>query len=447
MVSVEATARQERRSGVIGVTEQDVPVDVNALRRHFPALAGDTVLLENAGGSQVPACVSDAIREYMRTTYVQLGAGYEMSRIATATVDRAHTFINRLMNGEGVGKVILGSSSTVLCMTIADCYADVLQPGDEIVLAECGHEANIGPWLRAARRSGAVVKWWRIDRETTTTTVASLAPLLTARTRLICFPHVSNLLGEIVDVPAIVRAVRAASPQGPAARGPGPRIVVDGVAYAPHRPIDVAAWGVDWYFYSTYKVYGPHMGAMFGRDDAIAELTGPNHFFIPKDEVPYKFELGGASHEGCAGLLALQDYLEEVVRHANGNRHSRRDGLVNRETIRRAFELMGECEVPLQRRLIEFLRSKPRVRIIGPGHGEPSRVGTVSFVHAEKTSSSIAQFVNDRSIGIRHGHMYAHRLCTALGIRPEDGVVRVSLVHYNTIADLERLFAALNQVL
>lgn len=415
------------------------PVDVAALRRHVPSLAGGTVLLENAGGSQAPACVSDAIRDYMRTTYVQLGAGYDMSRRATATVELAHTFINRLMNGEGDGAVILGSSSTVLCTIVTDCYSEVLRPGDEIVLAECGHEANIGPWLRAAKRSGAAVKWWPIDRATTATTVEALTPLLSERTRLVCFPHVSNLLGEILDVPAIVAAARD--------RAPGARAVVDGVAFAPHRPIDVAAWGVDWYFYSTYKVYGPHMAALFGRHDALAELTGPNHFFIPKDQVPYKFELGGCSHEGCAGLLALQDYLADIVRLMDGAAPRRTGGLLDRETIRRAFEIMGECEIPLQRRVIEYLRSKPAVRIIGPSHGEPSRVGTISFVHRSRSSHEIAQHANDRGIGIRHGHMYAHRLCTALGIEPEDGVVRVSLVHYNSMDDLERLFVVLDEVL
>jgi selenocysteine lyase/cysteine desulfurase len=253
-----------------------------------------------------------------------------------------------------------------------------------------------------------------------------LQALLNDRTRIVAFPHVSNLLGEIVDVAAITKLAHAA----------GARVVVDGVAYAPHRAMDVKAWGVDWYAYSTYKVYGPHMGAMFGRDEAIAELTGPNHFFIPRDAVPYKFELGGASHEGCAGLLALREYLNVLA-------SCERTEQINRATVDAAFEIMTSCELPLQRRLIDWLRSRRDVRIIGPAHGEASRVATVSFVHDRLTPREVAAAAHAQDIGMRSGHMYAYRLCEALGIDVGEGVVRISAVHYNTIDEIERLIATL----
>jgi len=407
--------------------------DIEAIRAAFPALGQETIFLENAGGSQVPEVVANAIRDYMLNTYVQLGAGYPLSQYCTELVDRAHRFIGTFMNAGEAGKVILGPSSTALCMMLAGCYRDRVASGDEIVIAECGHETNVGPWVRLAEATGAEVRWWRVDRETTSTTLEGLAPLLSERTRFVCLPHVSNLLGEIIDVAAVVEAAHAA----------GARVVADGVAYAPHRAIDASGWGVDYYFYSAYKVYGPHMAALFGRHDALAEIEGPNHFFIPKDDIPYKFEPGGVSHEAAAGLLALGQYLRFLAgADADANEPC------SRETVESANAVMTSLETPLQQRVIEYLRSKPGVRIVGPDRTDPeTRVGTISFVHESKSSGEIARRLNGRNIGVRNGHMYAWRLCEALGLDPEDGVVRVSLVHYNDARDFDRLTGALDDIL
>lgn len=402
---------------------------IDAIRAQFPALSGDTILLENAGGSQVPRCVADAIRDYMLSTYVQLGAGYELSQQCTETVHRAHAFINRFMNGEGIGQVILGASDTQLTTMLAECYERAWKPGDEIILCESGHEANIGPWLRL-ERAGAVIKWWKVDPATGAHSFDDLEQLLTDQTRLVAMVHVSNLLGEIVDLKRVSELAHAA----------GARVVADGVALAPHRAIDVKQWGVDWYSYSTYKVFGPHMAALFGTNEAMAELDGPNHFFIPKTDVPYKFELGGASHEGCAGLLALGDYLQFIA----GDDRSKP---IDRATIDRAWSVMTQLELPLQERLIDFLRSREDVRLIGPAHGKPTRVPTISFTHRNKSSASIAKAINARGIGMRSGHMYAYRLCKAMGINTNDGVVRISMVHYNTLDEIDRLIDVLNDVL
>jgi len=215
------------------------------------------------------------------------------------------------------------------------------------------------------------------------------------------------------------------------------------VAYAPHRAIDASGWGVDDYFYSAYKVYGPHMAALFGRHDALAEIEGPNHFFIPKDDIPYKFEPGGVSHEAAAGLLALGQYLRFLAgADADANEPC------SRETVESANAVMTSLETPLQQRVIEYLRSKPGVRIVGPDRTDPeTRVGTISFVHESKSSGEIARRLNGRNIGVRNGHMYAWRLCEALGLDPEDGVVRVSLVHYNDARDFDRLTGALDDIL
>lgn len=421
--------------------QADTQIDLNRIRSAFPALNCGVAFLENAGGSQVPACVADSIREYMLNTYVQLGAGYPISNVSTETVEAAHQFMNRFMNGESKGLSILGSSTTSLCRILAECYADILAPGDEIILAETAHEANFGPWERMAERVGWKVRHWRIDPDTYGCPIESLDKLFTERTRLVAFPHVSNLLGEIVDVQAITAKVHEA----------GARVVVDGVAYAPHRAIDVDAWDVDWYAFSSYKVYGPHMATLYGRHDAIDELTGPNHFFIPKDEVPYKFEPGGPSHEGCAGILALGRYLSHLADSASEHVAEMKPGahqeFPDRATIERAFDVMTTCELSLQEMFIDFLRSKPKIRIIGPNHAEESRVATMSFVHDDLEPTAIVDAVHQNSnIGIRFGHMYAYRLCKAIGLEPESGVVRVSAVHYNTPDEIEMLMQCLEPI-
>ena len=410
------------------MTTQITNDDRQRIRTQFPALAGDTVYLENAGGSQVPAIVADSIRDYMLTSYVQLGAGYPLSHRATELVDEAHDFVRLMMNGKD-GEVILGSSTTALLQMLAKCYAQVLEPGSEIVVAQTGHEANVGPW-KMLDRLGFSLRWWEMDPADYTCPLSELENLLSDRTALVAFPHVSNLLGDIVDVEAITSLVHEA----------GARVIVDGVAYAPHRAIDVSAWNVDWYAYSTYKVYGPHMAALWGRRDALAELHGPNHFFVPEDDLPYKFEVGGANHEGCAGVCGLRDYLAFVVGEADPR-------ALDRPAIEQAFEIMTACELPLQARLIEYLQSRKDVRIVGPSDDGDSRVGTISFVHESKSSAEITAAVDRSGIGIRHGHMYAYHLCEAAGLDPEDGVVRTSLVHYNTMEEIEKLIEVFDAVL
>jgi cysteine desulfurase family protein (TIGR01976 family) len=398
------------------------------IRCQFPALAGDTVFLENAGGSQVPRSVARRISDYMLQTYVQVGAGYPLSKHCTQIVNDAHEMVSLLMNGSN-GHVILGSSTSALLHMLAGCYGKILGPGQEIVVAESGHEANVGPWKMLANR-GLELRWWRLDPKTCACPLAELGDLVNDRTAIVALPHVSNLLGDIVDIAAVTEIAHAA----------GARVVADGVAYAPHRAIDVAAWDVDWYAFSTYKVYGPHMAALYGRSDALAELPSPNHFFIPADELPYAYELGGPSHEGCAGLLGIGDYLGFLAGHTQEQE-------LDRNAVEAAFSRMTQCELPLQQQLLGYLQARDDVRIIGPEATDASRVGTISFVHNTKTSREITEVVDESGIAIRHGHMYAYHLCQALGLDPDDGVVRVSLVHYNTEEEIDRLIGVLERAL
>ena len=399
-------------------------VDYGDVREWFPSLASGFAFLENAGGSQVPATVADAISDYMTSSYVQVGAGYPLSVRATEVVNEAHRFLETFMNASGLGHIVLGHSSTVLCHLLAGAYAEVLRPGDEVIVAESNHEANAGPWMELEKR-GVRVHLWRLDTSRFECPLSGLEALLGARTKVVALPHVSNILGQVVDLQAVVKLAHSA----------GARVVADGVAYAPHRLIDVAAWGVDFYVFSAYKVYGPHVGVLFGRSEAFAELTGPNHFFIPRSDVVHKFELGGVSHEACAGLVALRPYFGFLA----GRR------IDDRQTIVDAYQTIGTLDAPLGERLRRYLLTKASVRLIG-AQGE-DRVSTISFVHNSKTPPEIVGAVDRESIGIRFGNMYAYRMMEPLGLDPATGVVRVSAVHYNTPAEIDQLIEVLERVL
>lgn len=398
------------------------------VRDQFPALERELVFLENAGGSQVPRGVAERMIRYLTETYVQLGAGYPLSDLCTSIVDDAHAFGRVFVNSDE-GEVVFGPSSTVLLNMLASCYGEILGRGDRVVLAESGHEANLGPWKRLEKRGVALV-WWRVDPDTGALDLEELGRILEGGAALVALPHVSNLLGGILDLGAVTRLAHDA----------GARVVADGVAYAPHRAVDVRTWDVDWYVLSTYKVYGPHMAILHGRRDAFAELPSPNHFFVPPHELPYAFEPGGPNHEGCAAMLGLGEFLAYVA-------GSPGPGPVDRPTVERAFARMEEWERPLIERLLSYLAAREDVRVIGPASADDRRVGTISFVHASRTSREIAAALQARGFALRHGHMYAWHLCDSMGLPPDDGVVRVSFVHYNTSAEIEMLCEALDAVL
>lgn len=401
--------------------------DAASVRAQFPALAGGFAFLDNAGGSQLPISVIDAITDYLRHNYAQLGASYPASVRAKQVVDGAHAFLAEFVNAGETGGIVLGPSSTALVHLLANAFGEVLQPGDRIVVAETNHEGDATPWYRLERFGVQVVNW-PLDPATGECGASTLEPLLGPRTRVVAFPQVSNLTGRVAPVRAICDLVRAA----------GAVSVCDGVAYAPHRAIDVQAFGCDFYFYSAYKVFGPHLGVLFGRHEAFAPLTGPNHVFIPRTVFPGKWEPGGVNHEGCAGVLGLRPYLEFLAGAP----------FAGHATVREAYAAVEALEQAPHARLHAWFAGRNDVRLIGPTHFDPAQsVGIVSFLHARRKSAEIVQAINARGFGMKHGHFYSFRLLRALGLEEEDGVARISLAHYNTVEEIERLTVALDEVL
>lgn len=383
-------------------------LDLDFVRSQFPALASGYVYLDNAGGSQTLRGVADRVRDYLLTSNVQHGASYEISRLAVARVAEGVAAMAGFVGAASPEEIVVGPSSTQLLHNLALALAPQLQPGDEIIVSEAEHEANAGPWKRLAAR-GVVLRSWPLDRTTWRLEPRTLEQLLTPRTRLVAFTHVSNLLGGIHDVAAITRLVHER----------GARVCVDGVAYAPHRMIDVAAWDVDYYVFSAYKVFSPHLGVLYGKRAHLEALPGINHEFITSGA--YKLQPGNLNFELTHGLVGLAEYMTAL-----GGRQ-------------RAFAAIAEHEEQLAARLLERLAAMPGVRVYGEqGADRQRRVATVSFTAEKRRPEEVVLSVDPHRIGIRHGDFYSRGVARAVAPAPDLGVVRVSMAHYNTLEEVDR---------
>lgn len=399
-------------------------LDLDFVRAQFPALQSEWALFDNAGGSVPLARVIDRVQDYMRTCMVQLGASYGLSTEAAKRVEQGRRAIEKLL-GSGKDDVVIGPSSTGLTRLAAAALRPMWQAGDEVIVTDLDHESNVGAW-RNLEATGVVVREWLCDPETYELRLEDLEPLLNERTRLVAFSHCSNLVGEIQDVAAISKRVHEA----------GALVFVDGVAYAPHRRVDVNALGADLYVASLYKVYGPHMAAMHVGKDLLADVASQNHFFVGHDAGPYKLEPGNVNHELTASLLGIVDYLEELDRHHGG-----------RGTIEGAFGHITTHECELAAPVLDYLGNHPRVRLLGRAVADARRAPTISFVPLEQRSSGIPRHLDEQNIATRWGHFYAHRFCTRFGLHENGGVVRVSMVHYNSPTEVSRLLEALDSAL
>jgi len=407
-----------------------VNLDLARIRAAFPALAADTVFLDNAGGSQVLGRVADRIRDYLLHDNVQLGASYAPSQRAGERVLAARRSIAGLVNAVHDDEIVMGPSTTALIATFVEALRPGLRAGDEVIVTESDHEANIGAWTRLAQ-AGVVVRIWRVDVERMGLRVEDLDALIGPRTKWIAMTHASNILGTVNPVAEVARRAHAA----------GARLCVDAVAYAPHRLVDVQACGADAVVFSFYKVFGPHYAVLWVRRELLLSLPSLNHFFIGTEVLPYKLQLGNVNYElswGCAGIV---DYLVDVgtALGALGDTRAR---------MQAAFDAFMHHEDALAEQVLAWLRGRRGVRIIGlPSVDAGERVPTISFVVDGVRSEAIVKSVDTHGIGIRFGDFYARRLIEALALHKHGGVVRISIAHYNTSEEIARLLLALDQAI
>ncbi|MBI9086883.1 MAG: aminotransferase class V-fold PLP-dependent enzyme [Desulfobacterales bacterium] len=409
-------------------------LDLDFIRRQYPVFAdpdaASWAMFENAGGSYVPRQVIDRLHHFFRFTKVQPYGPFDASIEAGKAMDQGYESMARLLNAHA-DELTLGPSTTMNFYVLAQAFRPGLAPGDEIIVTNQDHEANIGSWRRL-EEFGVVIRQWRIDPKTGELAVDDLKALITSRTRLVCFTLCSNIVGTMNPVGAICDLAHDAKALA----------VGDGVSFAPHRVIDVGQSGLDLYLFSTYKTFATHVGVMWGRPEVLAALPGQGHYF--NDDKPhYRFNPAGPLHGEIAALAGFEEYIDAVYAHhfqsPEADGHSRAE---------KVFDLFSRHETQLANRVLETISELPGARIIGQSQATPGRrASTISFVLKNMDSDQVVGHLTQQKLAVRNGHFYALRCLKALGIEdPEQGVIRISLVHYNTDEEVTRLVAGLNSL-
>jgi cysteine desulfurase family protein (TIGR01976 family) len=408
----------------------DFPVD--EIRALFPAIrkAGDFIFLENAGGSQVPQTVVDAVANHLIDFNVQRMAKYQHSQGVDRNLDEARESVGMLVNAYRAEEISFGLNATSFIRLVSLGIAKMLGERNEIVITDMDHDANIATWM-ALEADGARIVWWKM-REDGTLHTEDLAPLLTSRTRLVACTVTAHSIGTIVDVKNVGEMAHAA----------GAEVFLDCVHYGPHGLIDVQAWDCDYLVCSGYKNFSPHMGFLWGRYDALVKLPTFKEDFIP-DVPPYKIEVGTFTYENVAGMNAAVRYLEDL-----GRRFLAGEGHSRREALAAAMGAIRDYELRLSREMIAVLkRHGAEIYGISDEAKLSGRVPTICFNIPGVTPQYIATEMGKARIGVRDGHMFAPRLMKRLGLSMETGALRVSLVHYNKVEEIARFDTVLGEIL
>ncbi len=421
-------------------------LDLEFVRAQFPALTrpdtANWAHFENAGGSYVPSQVIDLLTRFFTATKVQPYGPGGPSKEAGEAMDRAKALIPATFNARS-DEVHFGPSTSQNTYVLARAVRGSLAIGDEIVVTNQDHEANIGAWRRLAD-GGIVIREWSVDPITGLLDLADLALLLSERTKLVCVTHASNLAATINPIPEIAEL----------AHSYGALVLVDGVAWAPHAAVDVVALGCDFYLYSTYKTYGPHLGVMFSKREVTESLTNQGHFFNESNPTA-RLTPAGPDHAAVAASAGIVDYYDALYRHhfaspeqaegsdRSGAGNASEPALVDR--IASVFELVAEHEEALMTPMLDFLDAKG-VRVIGsPEPWRDRRAPTVAFHANGVDHRTVVETLAGQNIGVGQGDFYARRLVDAMGL--PGGVLRISMVHYNTVEEVQRCIDALDPLL
>lgn len=411
-----------------------MPLDTHFVRSQFTQLTDqpDFVFACNAGGSYVCNQVNEIFEHYNRHTRVQPYSRFASSAAAGEAMDRAYAGWAEALN-IAPHELTIGPSTSMNTYVLAQAVGASWQAGDEIVVTNQDHEANSGVWRRKAEERGVVVREWRADPQTGLLDLEQLIPLLSPRTRWVFFTHCSNIIGTANPVAQITAAIKSAC---------SAKVFVDAVAYAPHHISDLKALGVDGYVFSLYKVFGPHQSIMY-VDEAVHEhLTSQAHFFNVglrgKDLNP-----AGPQHAQVAACAGVLDYLDTLHEHHFGSSDTSRP-----DRLEALHRLILEHENQLAEPLLATLRQRNDIQLLGKHNtADNDRAPTIAFRPLKQSAADLTRRMQEQNIGTEHGNFYAVRLVTDLGIDPDDGVVRLSLVHYNTQQDVAQIVTALETCL
>lgn len=404
---------------------------VEQAREAFPALANAShfIFFDNAAGAQAPKSVLDRVAAHLLNCNVQRGGRYPQSVEVDRVVAEARERVAALVNARAPTEIAFGLNATSFIRIVSLAISEGMTSSrDEIVVTDLDHDANVATWM-ALQPRGAKIVWWRM-REDHRLHVEDLIPLLSDRTRLVACTVVSHALGSLVDVTAVATAAHAV----------GAEVFLDCVHYGPHALIDVQAWDCDYLVCSGYKAFAPHMGFLWGKQEKLDALPTFREDFIP-DRAPYKIEAGTFTYENVAGMSAAVDYIADLGAQL-GDTSGIRGRIVTAMTAIQSYE---------QKLSASVLRALADVGAVVYGVADPAaaalRVPTVCFNLPGMHPADVTQQMTDRfDIGIRDGHMYAPRLMARLGLAMDSGAVRTSLVHYNTLGEVDRFADALHRI-
>ncbi len=410
-------------------------INVAALRKQFPSLQGETVFFDNPGGTQVPQLVIDRVAAYYRESNANHGGAFGTSMASDAIIDEARLAAADFLNASRPEEIVFGPNMTSLTLALSRALAHELNADDEIIVTRLDHDANISPWMQIAAARGATLRWLDFDVEDCTLLEDQFDALLNERTRLVALGYASNAVGTINPVESMVRKAREA----------GALSYIDAVQYAPHGPIDVEALDPDFLVVSAYKFFGPHLGLLYGKYEHLDRLSAYKVRPAP-DDPPGKFETGTQNHEGIAGLLGAFEYLAGIGEAYGSEADLDADRYKGRALqLKRAMHAIQEYELSLSGALIEALGAVPGLHIWGITQGDDlaMRVPTVSFTMEGHTPRAIAEHLAAAGINAWDGNYYALAVTERLGLEGSGGMLRVGLVHYNMVKEVDRLRQAL----
>ena len=412
---------------------KNIALDIDFVKAQFPAfkdpLSSKWSFFENAGGSYVPHNVIKHLNNFMTSTKVQPYAEFDISAIAGNNMDKATELFAEMINARK-DEIIIGASTTMNMYVLSNAMKHFIKPGDEVIVTNQDHEANIGAWRRL-ESYGAVIKEWKINTKNAELEIEDLKALLTNKTKIVAVTHCSNIVGSINNLQSIAKLVHEYNAF----------LVGDGVSYAPHGLPNVKDLDVDFYTFSLYKTYGPHLGLLYGKKEILNQLPNQNHEFLEGD-VPYTLNPGGPNHEELSCLVGIYEYFNNLYNH-----HFPDENNTLRKKIEKINELISNHEEQIANPLLEYLNSHNDIKLIGKKKIEnKNRAPTIAFTFVNQSSKKISDQLVKNGIATRNDNFYAWRCLKALGIDVDDGVVRTSMVHYNTHEDVEKLISVLKKI-
>lgn len=417
----------------------ELTTDLSPLRAEFPALQQTDdqdrpyVFFDGPGGTQVPQSVIDAMADYFVKANANHGGLFITSQRNDEVIKQAREAMADFLNAPSPNEIVFGANMTTLTYNLSRVIGRLIQPGDEIVVTRLDHDANVSPWV-ALKEQGATIKWADFDVEDCRLDLEHLTSLLTSKTKLVAVGYASNAVGTINPISRIAAL----------ARNVGAWLWVDAVHYAPHGPIDVQALGCDFLVCSAYKFFGPHVGVLWGKHDLLEQLDA--YKVRPaKSSAPHKFETGTLNHEGLAGTTAAVDYLAALGRHYGNEADNLTAYEGRRKELKQAMRTVAAYEQSLFKYMLAELQQISGLRIYGITNPEEfnQRCPTVAFTREGFTPAQIAEHLGQHNIFVWNGNYYALGVTERLGVEESGGMVRVGLAHYNTIAEVDRLIAAL----